>query len=322
MYFGNDFYSGICRECANDYLERMRIRYKNEKLAMILTCAAVGVYFSEDEYESMKDKGDIQFGLYIAQLNKKQHKNKNFNTFIVEIINDGGAIRGFEEIRDEKETRWKSADKKNQAYVVQTVGYDCFDDPNYTQDHRKYLFNTLADYLTDDVLEDPHKLQSVISLVKTTLQVDQVDAMINKELKAPIPDYQTIDKLSKTKNVLSGNVQSIANENGISAKASGKSNKKTNALTSIMKEASENGFDDFKVNVVSAKLSASYKEVSHSNSKALIEELNAQSDDYARLLSEQSVFVIELQEKIEALQEESRLLKVENIALQNGGKKK
>jgi hypothetical protein len=218
-------------------------------------------------------------------------------------------------------TRWRGADLKNRNYVISTIGYDCFLDDSYTDANRKFLFNTLADYLTDDVIEDPHKLQCVIMMVKTTLQVDGIDKLINRESLGTSHDYDLIKKLSSVKRDLASNINSIANENGISAKTSGKSGKHANALTYIMKEMAENNFDEIKVNIVDVKMSESYKEVATQNAKALFSELNYTSDEYARLLAEQSVKYGDAQDRITELEEQVRLLRIELATSKDVGKK-
>lgn len=145
--------------------------------------------------------------------------------------------------------------------------------------------------------------------------------MINSELKKGIIDYTLLDKLTAVKDKLSRNINNTANENGISAKSSGKTSKGANALTNIMKEMQENGFEEIKVNIVNAKMSASYQEIAKANAKALIEELNLTSDEYAQKLAEQSEILSGQQTTIENLEETNRKLKMEiKLLKENGGK--
>ena len=217
--------------------------------------------------------------------------------------------------KQEEIIKWNSSDIKNKSYVLQTVGYDCFDDESYVDENKKFLYNTLADYLTDDVIEDPHKMQSVIALVKTTLQVENVDRLINRELKKTQPDKDLIKSLTDIKEKLSRTINSSANDNGISAKGSGKGSKGSNTLTNIMKEMAENGFEEIKTNIVNVKMSNSYKEISKENARALFDELNNTSDDYARMVATQAEMIDGYQTKITQLEEAIRLLKIENKAL-------
>lgn len=169
----------------------------------------------------------------------------------------------------------------------------------------------MADYLTDDVLEDPHKMQRVISLVKTTLQLDSIDKLINIELRKKIPDNTLIKSLTDIKDKLERTINSSTSENGLSAKGSGKGSRGSTTLTNIMKEMGENGFEEIKVNLVDIKLSKSYQEIAADNAKALFDELNITSDEYAHMVAVQSQEMIALQDKIMKLEESVRLQKIE-----------
>ena len=315
MFGSNSDYTHICVECANELFKEYESRFKDTKLALMLICHDLDIYFSDNLYENMKTNSNFTLGTYIRCFNGTQYK-KNFNNAIIEMVNNKG-LRPETEIRDDREEKWRVSDKKNKNYVISSVGYDCFEDSNYSDDERKFLFNTMADYLTDEVLEDPHKLQQVIILVKTLLQSDEIDKSINAEFKKGIPDMVTMDKLTTVKNKLIGNINTIALDLGISAKSAGKSNKGSNTLTNIMKEMQENGFEEIKTNIVNAKMSASYQEVAKANAKALLDELNYTTDEYAQMVAQQSEIISELQDKNERLEEEVRLGKIELKKIKN-----
>lgn len=309
LFVSNEMYTHICCDCANELFDEFKSRYGDYRSALIIMCHYLDIYFSETLYEQIKGNPNLTLGVYLRSLNGRQYKSKSFNNYIFEIMENGAKTHS--EIREQVETKWSSSDIKNKQYVLSALGYDCFEDENYTENDRKFLFNTMADYLTDDVLEDQHKIQSVNSMVKTILQVQNVDAMITAELKKEHIDHELIKKLSEIKFKLVSNINSIANENGISAKSSGKSSKGSNTLTNIMKEMQEHGFEETKVNVVNSKLSASYQEIAKLNAKALIEELNFTTDEYAQMVAQQSEMVSDLQSKVEEKTEEIRLLNIQ-----------
>jgi hypothetical protein len=314
LFVANNLYAHICADCTNDLFAELQARYKDTKKALMIVCHYLDLYFSETLFEQIKDNANFSFGNYCKLLNGVQYKAKTFNNTLMEIIQNG--VKTNEDIRDEIEEKWSKSDLKNKSYVISAVGYDCFEDENYNNNNRKFLFNTLADYLTDDVLEDQHKLQQVIIMVKTILQVENIGKLINNEFKKGVPDYTLMDKLSGIQDKFIRNINAIANENGISAKSTGKSNKGSNTLTNIMKEMQEHGFEEIKVNVVNSKLSTSYQEVAKANAHALIDELNLTSDEYAQMVATQSEMITGLQNKVETLTEEIRLLNIKNKQLQ------
>ena len=316
MFGSNCGYTNICVECANELFKEYQSRFKDTKLALMLICKDLDIFFSDALYDSIKVNPDFTIGNYFKYINGLQYARKNFSNTLLSMINDKG-LRPETEIREDREDKWRASDKKNKSYVLSSVGYDCFEDANYTDEERKFLFNTMADYLTDEVLEDPHKLQQVIILVKTLLQSDEIDKSINAEFKKGIPDLMIMDKLTSVKNKLIGNINTIALDLGISAKSAGKSSKGSNTLTNIMKEMQENGFEEIKANIVDAKMSASYQEVAKSNAKALLDELNFTSDEYAQMVAQQSEMVAELQDKVEKLEEELRITNIEFKKMKN-----
>lgn len=317
LFTGNDLFSNLCFECANELFSDLRIRH-GDKLALIIMCCYLDVYFSEELYESIKNNANFSLGNFLKLINGNQYKAKNAATFLLNAFRDNQNLRGTTEIERGKEVNWKASDIKNKNYVLSTVGYDCFEDENYTDENRKFLFNTLADYLTDDVLEDPHKLQCVISMVKTTLQVEHIDKLINAEFATKKPDSGLINALTKVKKDLQANINQTADQNGISAKSSGKSSKGANALTTIMKEMAENGFEEIKVNIFNVKMSEAFKYIADISHKSLLDQLNWQSDDYARMVATQRETIQILEEKQSRIEEENRLLKIENKKYRDG----
>ena len=315
LYVSNGLYTCICITCSNDLYESYMHKYKDEKLALMLLCCHLDAYFCEKMYEEHKSDANFSLGNYLNKLNLRQYKTKNFITYLVNYVLTHGWMTNEQEIREETETKWSSSDRKNKQFVIQALGYDCFDDLSYTSENRKFLYNTLADYLNDDVIEDPHKIQSVILMVKTFLQIEEIDRLINTEIKKQNTDYSSIQSLSNIKSKLSKNVVEIANENGISAKTSGKNNRGANTLTNIMKQMIENDYEDIKTNIFNVKMCETFKNISDISNKSLMEQLNFQSDDWARMVAAQRESIQNMEMEIEKLEETIRLLKVENKQL-------
>lgn len=309
LFTANESYSTLCFDCASELFEEYKFKYKDEKVALIIVCHLLDLCFTDELYEKVKDNSNFSFGNYVKILNGKQYKSKNFTTYLINVLKEGQ--KTLDTLRENEEAKWNVSDLKNKTYVLQSVGYDCFSDEGYTDANRKFLFNTMADYLTDDVLEDPHKMQRVISLVKTTLQLEIVNRLVNNELRQRIPNDSNIKSWTDVKEKLEKTINSSASEIGLSAKTSGKGGRGSTTLTNIMKEMGENDFDEIKVNVVDIKLSNSYKEIAAANAKAIFDELNFSSDEYARMVATQSEELTSLHEKIMLLEEDVRLKKIE-----------
>lgn len=298
-------YTHICKACVNELFDMLTERLHDKKMAALLVCHYLDKYFSEPLYEQCCTK-DFNIGTYLKKTNILQFKGKTFMNTVQELLMAG--LHTEKQNREVMEAMWGGSDLKNKNYVLSAVGYDCFTDESYTDEGRKFLFNTLADYLTDDVLEDQHKLQCVISMVKTSLQVEEINKLINAEIRKPIIDSMTIDKYTAVKDKLTKIINSTANENAISAKTSGKGGRGSNTLTHIMKEMQELGFEEAKADFNKAKLSESYREIAEDNAEALVKRLRLTGDEYADMVAVQSKKAAEMQKEIDRLKEENRQL--------------
>ena len=84
----------------------------------------------------------------------------------------------------------------------------------------------------------------------------------------------------------------------------------TLAITSIMKEMLNEGYDAAKANYVDAKMSSVYQEISKINIATIMKELDMTTDDYAKMLSDQASKLTDAQKELEKIKEENRELKI------------
>ena len=286
-YRANNYYAPVCCKCTKEMFQEYILKYKDEKKALLLICFMLGYYFSESLYESMKESGEeFVLGNYIKALNGVQYKKRTSDDYIMEFLGKGGGFTPQSELRGNLEERWKAADKKNKFFCIRELGFDPFDEDVYSSEDRRYMFNLLSNYLTEEVLEDSHKKMSCIELVKTNLQL----MLINNRLKT---------------------INAIAKENGISVSGSGRKGKKTNTFTSIMKEMLENGVTEAKSNFTEVKMTDAFRHVAEISAKALVNEMNLTGDDYATMAARQADTIRELNAKLDEVEEELRLTTIE-----------
>lgn len=165
--------------------------------------------------------------------------------------------------------------------------------------------------MTDDVSEDPHKLQCVIGMVKNLLQIESLTRIINTILSSNNPDHTQLKALIATKTQLQNAVNNTAKENAISASGSGKRASSNNSLSNIMRQMLNEGFDEAKVNVVDTMMTEVYQEIAKTSARALMNELNMTGDEYARMVAQQSEVIRDQNDKMTAMAEEIRLLKIQ-----------
>ena len=115
LYKANDGYSNVCTYCCDDYFARMREKYKDEKMALLMTCAEMGWYFSEATYIKMKEKDpqDIRLGDYVKRLNLSQNKDLTFVDYVISSINNEQFLRSKEEVNQQMESEWTKEEQKN-----------------------------------------------------------------------------------------------------------------------------------------------------------------------------------------------------------------
>lgn len=325
----NDGYAIVCIKCVTDYFDKMREELHDEKVALMCTCMVLGCHFAPDLYESMRERKALKLGDYLKALNGIQYKGKNFSNFLIDLSKTMEFMRSDNEFVT-KNTRWKDTERQNRDYVMSVLGYDPFTDNCYKDSDRRFLFNTLSEYLTDDVVEDGHKIQACIQMAINYLQVNELNQLISREFNASSGLNNTnLSGYVNNKRQILDSINKIAADNGISAKGAGKTSRATLAITSIMKEMLNAGYDTVKANYVDAKMSSVYQNISKTNIAAIMKELDLTSDDYAKMVSDQAGKIQEAQKETEKLKEENRQLKIafmnqqkELKALTDGGSKK
>jgi len=310
---GNEGYTNICYTCANQYFNDYKQRFGDEKLALMLVCTQVGHYFSEPLYDKMIEDGEeFTLGNYFRALNGAQYKGKSFITYMMELYRDNKTFQPTEEKREEQEEAWRVADQKNKRLCLNAYGGDPFDDDCYSTADRRFLFTQLASYLTDEVMEDKHRLNSLVSMVKAALQVAYLDRKLNQLLRGPGVTPDEVKKVGEAKNALQTTINKIAEQCGLTAGARGAGKgKNSTGLTAIMKEMLDNGIIEAKVNHVTVKMDEAYRAIAKTSHRALLEELHFTGDEYAAMVAEQSDTIVDLRERLMETEENLRLARVE-----------
>ncbi len=313
VFAGQDNRICVCKDCANkiydEYCEESGLMN-----GLIRFCCTFNYYYDKDMAQAMFDNCNFSIGSYIAAVNRS-YKGLCF----ADSLDSLASMQPQQDSQDntktpapfDRTTSWTIEDRKNKDNVVALVGYDPFaSSGNYTDEQLKFLYNTSAGYITDSVEQDPHKLQNVILMVKTFLQIDTLDKLMTVEMNASSPDISLMTSYANMKEKLTSTATRIANENGFSEKTSGKSSQGVNTLSNKMKEMADAKFTLSKVNIHDVNMSESFREIAQMNAKALINEMGMTGDDYARLCAEQRTFVADLQKENDDLEETNRLLNI------------
>ena len=317
LYNGNDGFSNICTYCCDDFFARMREKYQDEKIALLVTCAEMGWFFSEKTYMQMKEKnsGDIRLGDYIKRLNLSQNKNLTFVDYVMSSINSEQFLRSKQEADEMMEENWTDEERKNVETVIEVIGYDPF--AGYQSSDRRYLFGELVKYLDDEeVVDDNYKLSQIIQIVNNNNQIRQYDLLI-AQLK-PLTDSKDIQVLNEMKGKLVQSNDKIAKENEISVK--NRSNKDIGkaTLTYLMRDLREKDFDRAEADYYAQLKSEGSRWAAEVSMNAIQKNTFFDENDMREIDGIKRQMVVDLQEKVDDLMEEKRQLLVEIQRLKNG----
>ena len=319
LYKANDGYSNVCTYCCDDYFARMREKYKDEKIALLMTCAEMGWYFSEATYIKMKEKDpqDIRLGDYVKRLNLSQNKDLTFVDYVISSINNEQFLRSKEEVNQQMESEWTKEEQKNKQEVIEVVGYDPF--AGYQNADRRYLFNELVKYLDDDVIDDSYKLSQIIQIVNNNNQIRQYDLLI-AQLK-PLTDSKDIQMLNDLKGKLVVANDKIAKENEISVKNRSNKDIGKSTLTYLMKDLRQKNFDKAEADYYDQLKSEGTRWAMELSVNAIQKNAYFDENDYNEIKDIRRELVDKLQSQVDDLMEDKRklLLEIQNLKAEKGG---
>ena len=317
LYNGNENYSTICACCCDDFFGRMKEKYQDEEVALLVTCCEMGWFFSEKTYLQMKEKNreDIRLGEYIKRLNLSQNKNKTFVDYIMSSINNEKFLRSKQETDEMFEANWTEEEQNNMQTVIEVIGYDPF--AGYQSSDRRYLFSELVKYLDDDdVVEDNYKMSQIIQIVNNNNQIRQYDLLI-AQLK-PLSDSKDIQALNELKSRLVMSNDKIAKENEISVKNRSNKDAGKSTLTYLMRNLREKDFDRAEADYYDQLKSAGTRWAAEISMNAIQKNTFFDENDLREIDGIKREMVAKLQEKVDDLQEEKRQLLLEVQRLKNG----
>lgn len=309
----------ICKECIDELFSEYSKRYESERIALIMCCHYLDIPYYRVLYDSIVENNNFfNVGLYCRQINLGQYQYKSFINTLV----DGELQKTDEEAKEERESKWSKSDKQNMNFAISICGYDPFDNCGMTDNDRKYCFNILSGYLdTEGVTQDGHKIQSVIQIVQSQLQCRKLDEFINAELLSSHPDENKIKTWSTTKKQLLDSIAKIAQDNNLSSAYSQNTSKGANTLSYKMKEIALNGLDEIKVNLFDIETSEAMKQIADISNRSIMEQLTWDSNDYTEMIKEQREKLLSLQDEVNELKEQNRILQNQVIDYQNKKKR-
>lgn len=336
----------VCKGCVKKLFEHYKEQF-GERIAVICCCHILDIPYEPHTYESalmkLKNRDDFEFSKYILEIRGNKHTQiHNFsdsiaNGEIVFAAKNGGTETGFgldiplepEEVstrtRKLSETSntsaWTKEEIQNKKFVVSTVGYDPFANLELNTVDLKFLYNVMSSYCdTDGIQGDGHKLQAAVELSLTQLQSRKINEMIQKEMAKTIPNEGILKTLSETKKRFQEMISTIAEDNKFASNYNANSQPGKFTFTSKMKELAENDYEAIKVNLYDVKTSKAMKQIADISSRAILDQLAFDANDYTEMIKEQREMITRLQTERDYFEERMRLLNNEVEILKKGKK--
>lgn len=302
----------ICRECCIDLYEYLVEKHDDCKTALYFACRMLDVYFDSSLYYSAEQQANNSssksiFAIYLQKCNSlPQYSGKTFAESTPLNATENKNIFKSEISLDTTEE-----DKRNKDDVIRMVGYDPFENENPLD--KKYLYNTLVDFLDESTLEDSFKLPAVIEIVKSFNQIDKINRSLSL-LTADINSMQNqtggIKSLIESKDKIYRAVLAMAKDNGISVNHATNKSKGAGTLSGIIKQLQERGFSQADVNLFDIETAKGIQQVAELSNESIFKQLMLDENDYTWMISEQRELIKKQDKKLVDLEEENRLLKI------------
>ena len=292
----------VCRDCLDALYRSFALKYE-PMVAAAAMCAIMDIPYNEAMVHTHITDGKFQIGSYSKSQNIRAMKDKTF----IFSINNGEFFDAKEKLQIEVEKSWSRQDKQNKNAVIQKYGYDPFDSFGFEDGDYRTAFNITAQYLTDEsILQDAHKMQSLVTMVATIIQSNKVEALLTRQYKNINPDTSEIKTLTATKKDLQTTISKLAEDNNISSKYQKENKSAQSHLTAKMKEMSKVEYWEAKPNMFDVRTSAAMKQMMDLSHQSIIDQLELSDSEYAQMVKDQREMIKNLQEKCDRLEEELR----------------
>ena len=300
----------FCKECINKDFENIKSQFDSKEFrrAFDMFCCRYDycyddVLITKVMEESAADGSDF-LGSYIRRRNLRQYGQKTyFNS-----IKDSDMLANNEVIESENLQTQNLSSNLND--VVRLVGYDPFS--NSDEKNKPLLYAMLVDFLDESTLEDSFKLPSVIQIVKSFVQCEEINNSINALLSSNIRlDAKEMKTLVDAKRALYSSTIALAKDNGISVNNNNDKSRGAGTLSGIIKKMQEMKIAQSNVNVFDYETAEGVLQVANLSNTSIMNQLKFDENDYTEMISEQRDIITTLREKTDKLSEENRLLKIQ-----------
>ena len=300
----------VCKDCLDMLYRKYSLQY--EPLSAVAAIAAImDLPYEEPFARTCIEDGKMKIGNYARGQNLHQMRGKTY----IDSIENGEFFDTRDKLQAAVERSWEPQDRKNKKFVIGKFGYDPFESFGFEDGDYRSAFNITAKYLEDDsILQDAHKMQSLVTMIATIIQSNKIETLLTYQYKNIRPDTNEIKTLTATKKDLQATISKLAEDNNISSKYQKENKSAQSHLTAKMKEMANNEYWEAKPNMFDVRTSAAMRQVADLSHQSILEQLELTDSDYAQMVKEQREMIKTLQEKCDRLEEENRNLTNRMIA--------
>ena len=308
-FMSNCGYMTICMDCMQELFVEYASRYNDERFATAIMCAHLDIVFDNKLYDAVVDKNvNFTIGAYVqSALTNIRCNTKTFvHTLVTHELD-----RKQDEVHEEEENEWDEASVQSREDVIRAFN-DVDPFSGYPVADRRFLFNELVQYLDDDTSSDPYKLSVLRQLCVNTLQISKYDKLISG--LNPLTNSDQIGSMQELKSTLVTANDKLSKENEISVK--NRSDKKAGkgTLTGLLRELREKDINGYESNFYDVLYSPGSYWAAEMSMKAMREHAFFDENDMNDILMEQREKIAELQKRVDDLEEDKRLLLLEESA--------
>lgn len=272
--------------------------------------------FQNEAYEkalqNAKEKGKSTLGEYLRQFNFAISSLRRLRFRDSQERDLGTLSERTEEEMDEC--------KINQMDAIRLLGYDPF--VGEAEGDKPLLYAKLVSFLSasPDANDDEMKMSSIIHIVREFSHADKIGQLITKytkdanSLQTHIGEIKTLESAQKD---IMHMILKLAEDSGISLKHNNARSKGANTLSGKLKEMKELNLREVEVNSFDIDTAHGMRQVADISSKALLEQIRLNENDFPEMLAEQRLLIEQLQKEADEANERMRLLIRENDDLKS-----
>lgn len=292
----------VCKDCLDSLYRRFSMNY-DQVASAAAVIAIMDLPYNEAVVRTQIEDGKFKIGNYAKSQNLSALKGKTF----IDSIVAGAFFDAKDKLKVDTEKLWEPQDKRNKKFVISKFGYDPFESFDYEDGDYRNAFNITAKYLEDEsILQDAHKMQSLITMVATIIQSNKIETLLTYQYRNIKPDINEIKTLTATKKDLQATISKLAEDNNISSKYQKENKSAQSHLTAKMKEMANADYWEAKPNMFDVRTSAAMRQMMDISNQSIIEQLELTDSDYAQMVKEQREMIKNLQEEKDRLAEELR----------------